>query len=116
MNLREAFEKIKGEKFEITRSSLKIFNDDLTVKDEFEGAEIGDLFAQYENKSFRHIYLYENWTDFYNFRYSNLDNNNYINLIQKKNCEKKEKRIDVKNLDEFIEILENLENEFKKHF
>lgn len=116
MSLREAFEKLEGEKFEITRSSLKIFNDDLSVKDKYEGAKIGDLFAQYENKAFEHIYLYENWTDFCEFRFSNLDNKNYIILIQKKNCERKEKRINVKNLDEFIEILDNLENEFKMCF
>ena len=116
LTIKEAFEKLEGLDFEITDCTLKVFNNDLTVKNEYEGTKLEDLFARFENKSFEHIYLYENWTDFTEFRFSTLDNYNYIDLIQKKNCEKKVKRINVKNLSQFINTLTNLEEEFKKNF
>nr|DAI56023.1 MAG TPA: hypothetical protein [Caudoviricetes sp.] len=116
LTIKEAFEKLEGLDFEITDCTLKVFNNDLTVKNEYEGTKLEDLFAQFENKSFEYIYLYENWTDFTEFRFSTLDNYNYIDLIQKKNCEKKVKRINVKNLSQFINTLTNLEEEFKKNF
>ena len=116
LTIKEAFEKLEGLDFEITDCTLKVFNNDLTVKNEYEGTKLEDLFAQFENKSFEYIYLYENWTDFTEFRFSTLDNYNYIDLIQKKNCEKKVKRINVKNLRQFINTLTNLEEEFKKNF
>ena len=116
MTVKEALKKLEGKKFEITDCSLKIFNQDLSVKDEFEGSKLGDLFAQFENKNFEHIYLYETWIHFTEFRFSSFDDNNYVDLIQKKNCKTDVKRIDIQSLDDFIEILENLENEFKKNF
>lgn len=116
MKIREAFKKLEGKKFELTYKTLKIYNDDLTLKDDFDSNNIDELFQQFLNKNFVHIYLYENWIYSCDFRFSNVDNKNYVILEEDKNCKKRKKRIGVNNLDEFISILENLEEEYKKAF